>query len=84
MDLGNFSKGLSFIFFLIRLIGRKKSGRIKKKCEKKMKNGIKNMSIGYYVSRPITFGPPKWEVKLSKGGKNYHMYMIGQFKPFNL
>lgn len=49
-----------------------------------MKNGIKNMSIGYYVSRPITFGPPKWEVKLSKGGKNYHMYMIGQFKPFNL
>jgi hypothetical protein len=48
-----------------------------------MKNGIKNMSIGYYVSRPITFGPPKWEVKPSKGGKNYHMYMIGQFKPFN-
>ena len=49
-----------------------------------MKNGIKNMSIGYYVSRPITFGPPKWEVKLSKGGKNYHMYMIEKFKPFNL
>jgi hypothetical protein len=69
LDLGNFSKGLSFIFFLIRLIGRKKSGRIKKKCEKKMKNGIKNMSIGYYVSRPIPFGPPKWEVKPFKGRK---------------